>query len=182
MKGARGFWTTWLSSMFSSTITKMWSKAGAEAAGGVAGADSPASSDVESRTKPNARMRRTLERFALQLAQLGNGRPAHLDPDDRGQDAQDEPERGGSPEVQEGLGAHHAGQRVGGVEDGDGDRRFSLLGEGRRQPVVDRLDEDAANLFEGALAAGGIGVVVGDLQHRGGGLGGDLQVVDDHRG
>jgi len=100
MKGACGFATTWLSSMFSSTITKMWSKAGAEAAGGMVGAEPPASSDVESRTNPSARIRRTLDRLPPQLAQLRDSRPEHLDPDDRRQDAEHEAQRGGSPEVQ----------------------------------------------------------------------------------
>src|SRR2546425_4496049 len=182
MKGARGFRTTWLSSMFSSTITKIWSKAGAAAAGVTAGADPPASSDVDTRTDPSARMRRTLARLPLQLTKLWDGGPDQLDPDDGGQDAQHEADGRSAAEVQQELRTDDAGQGVRGVEHRDGDGRFPLLGKGRREPIVDHFDEDAAHLFERALAAGAVGVVVGDLEDRGGRLGRDLQIVDDHRG
>src|SRR5258708_38591458 len=107
MKGAWGFRTTWLSSMFSSTITKMWSKAGAEAAGGTVGADPAPSRDVERRTAPRARMRRTLDRLPLQLTQLGDGRADQLDADEGGQNAEDEADCGGAPEVQQRRRMHH---------------------------------------------------------------------------
>ena len=66
---------------------------------------------------------------------------------------------------------------MGWIEDGDREGRLSRLDRSRGEPIVDRLDEDAADRLERTKAAGAIRIIVGDVEYRGRRLGRNLEVV-----
>src|SRR5439155_26470290 len=101
------------------------------------------------------------------LGELADGGPGVLDPEHGGEDSEDEAERGGAREVEQRLGAYHPRRHVGRIEDGDREGRLSLLDRGRGEPIVNRLDEDAADRIERTEAAAAIRIIVGNVENRG---------------